>query len=273
MDYFGESGIAHTIYKENEEEEWLGLADWPWFNAWCGDIDILGFKKAQSYFRDVVWKQSDLEIAVHEPIQDGMYEYISPWGWPKEYQSWNWQGYEGVPLQVSVYSGCNEVILELNNEAIDTLYSSEFQDLIHRIEIPYQSGMLTAIGIREGKEVARKILETTGKPYQLKITPEKEQINFIVDDLAYFNVEVLDNHERLVPDAEVIISFTVEGQCQLVAVGNSNPQDMKSFQSSKVKTFMGRCQLIVRTCEGEKVIAVNAQAQGLKSATASVRLN
>ncbi|MBK8504360.1 MAG: hypothetical protein IPL46_20435 [Saprospiraceae bacterium] len=61
MDYFGESGIAHTIYKDNKEEEWLGLADWPWFNAWCGDIDILGFKKLNPIFemssgKTVTWK-------------------------------------------------------------------------------------------------------------------------------------------------------------------------------------------------------------------------
>jgi beta-galactosidase len=35
---------------------------WPWFNAWCGDIDILGHKKPQMLYRDVIWGNSMIEI-------------------------------------------------------------------------------------------------------------------------------------------------------------------------------------------------------------------
>jgi len=35
----------------------------PGTTSWCGDIDITGQKKAQSYFRDVVWGRSKLEMA------------------------------------------------------------------------------------------------------------------------------------------------------------------------------------------------------------------
>ncbi|MBK8504359.1 MAG: DUF4982 domain-containing protein [Saprospiraceae bacterium] len=202
-----------------------------------------------------------------------MVEYLSPWAWPKEYHSWNWEGFEGVPLLVSVYSRCDKVILELNNQVIDTINISEFKGLISRINIPYQAGMLTAIGIKEGKRWQEKSYRQPENLFQLRIAPEKEQIVARADDLAYFNVEVMDDLGKLVPDAEVIVSFTIRGKCHLAAVGNSNPQDMKSFQSSTVKTFMGRCQLIVRLSEGEKNITVTAQAQGLKLATTGVQLN
>ena len=106
MDYFGESGIGHSVLS-NEKDSFL--MPWPWFNAWCGDIDVCGFKKPQSYYRDVVWRRSQIEMAVHTPMPDGVWERVSGWGWPDETRSWNWPGQEGKPLQVAVYSRCDTV--------------------------------------------------------------------------------------------------------------------------------------------------------------------
>ncbi|HLG40847.1 MAG TPA: glycoside hydrolase family 2 TIM barrel-domain containing protein, partial [Chitinophagaceae bacterium] len=58
MDYLGESGIGHTGC-DNVKDEFS--MPWPWFNSWCGDIDLAGNKKPQSYYRDVVWRRSKIE--------------------------------------------------------------------------------------------------------------------------------------------------------------------------------------------------------------------
>ena len=46
----------------------LEPANWrqkyPWFISYCGDIDAVGHKKPQSYYRDVLWGRSQLEVAV-----------------------------------------------------------------------------------------------------------------------------------------------------------------------------------------------------------------
>ncbi len=51
MDYLGETGIGHAITDSQKNM----LMEWPWFNAFCGDIDLVGNKKPQSYYRDVLW--------------------------------------------------------------------------------------------------------------------------------------------------------------------------------------------------------------------------
>lgn len=51
MDYLGETGIGHTGL---DSTPGFQLQTFPWFNSWCGDIDLIGGKKPQSYFRDVV---------------------------------------------------------------------------------------------------------------------------------------------------------------------------------------------------------------------------
>ena len=76
-DYFGESGIGHSGL---DNEEPTVIKSWPWHNGYCGDLDVCGVKKPQSYYRDVVWGQSKLEMAVHRPLPEGVNETITFWG-------------------------------------------------------------------------------------------------------------------------------------------------------------------------------------------------
>lgn len=283
MDYLGESGIGHN----NLDNSDLGfLPSWPWYNAYCGDVSILGYKKPQMYYRDVVWRNSNLEMLVHAPIPKGRKEVVSMWGWPEETKSWNWEGNEGTPLQVSVYSRCDEVRLELNGKLIGTQKITEefnpiqqmddqsmsrgIDALAVRFDVSYQAGELVAIGLTDGKEVVRQSLKTTGKPAIIKITAESETVLANPNELAYFNVEVLDENGLLVPDAEIPVEFNIQGKCKLQAVGNGNPKDMKSFQQPNVNTFEGRCQLIVRSNEEAEQIVVTAKSNGLEMATCTV---
>ncbi len=267
MDYLGESGIGST-HLDNEDVSFL--PPWPWFNGYCGDVSILGYKKPQLYYRDVIWGNSELEMLVHAPIPEGRKEVVSFWGWPNEWKSWNWEGSEGKPLQVSVYSNCDQVRLELNGKTAGTKDVSPQTKLTAAFDVPYQPGELTAIGLKNGKEVARQTLKTAGKPSQLKVTAERDTIAANGNGLAWFNLEVLDENGLPVPNAEIPIEFVIEGNCKLQAVGNGNPTDMKSFQQPSVKTFRGKCQLIVRSGEGGGEISVLAKSDGLKSGSSKI---
>ncbi|NQU87792.1 MAG: DUF4982 domain-containing protein [Mariniphaga sp.] len=285
MDYLGESGIGNS---RPDNIEWGFLPPWPWYNAYCGDISILGYKKPQMFYRDVVWRNSKLEMLVHAPIPEGRKEIVSMWGWPEEWKSWNWEGNEGKPLQVSVYSRCNEVRLELNGKVIGSkviseetpsvtqmqnpMQSREIAALTAKFEVPYSPGELVAIGINDGKEIVRQSLKTTGKPVALKIIAEQDQVKASSDCLAYFNIEVVDENGLLVPNAEIPVDFNIKGNCKLQAVANGNPADMKSFQWPAVKTFRGRCQIIIRSNEKGGEIEVSAKSEGLKTGVSIVKV-
>jgi beta-galactosidase len=237
MDHLGESGIGSSKL-DNDTTKFL--PPWPWFINNSGDISILGFKKPQMYFRDVVWRNSELEMLVHSPIPEGRKEIVSFWGWPDEWKSWNlptgqagWSGSEGTPLQVSVYSRCDEVRLELNGEIIGTKKVSEETKLTARFDVPLQPGELVAIGLKDGKEVVRQSLKTTGKPAQLKISAEENSFPGFENDLVYFNIEVLDENGLLVPDAEIPVDFEISGGGKLQAVASENPKGMQSFQQPR----------------------------------------
>jgi len=301
MDYLGESGVANGRIDNEKVEYGMGFpgADegfgrgWPWFVSWCGDIDIIGSKKPQSYYRDVVWNRSPMEIAVHTPTPDGHHELISSWGWPSELPCWTWPGEEGKTMQVSVYTRCTSVRLELNGKVIgeknvDTvpkdqkasapamgIMSGSVPDLqlAAIFEVPYAAGELKAIGLKDGKEVVTKILKSAGTPSKLVLTPDRSSIKADRNDLAYVTVEVADKNGNIIPNASIPLNFTIIGAGELAAAGNGSPNEMTSFHQPVCKTFRGKAMIIIRPFSKPGTIKLAANSKGLDSAITDVKVN
>jgi beta-galactosidase len=269
MDYLGESGIGHSVLTSSGRDPFF--MPWPWFNAWCGDIDICGFKKPQSFYRDVVWRRSQIEMMVHAPIPEGLRERVSGWGWPDETQSWNWAGQEGKPLQVAVYSRCDSVRLELNGKVIGEKPVSAATKLTAKFDVLYQAGELRAIGLTGGKQVASTVLRTAGEPKEIRLTADRSKIRADRNDLSYVTVEVVDEKGNPVPNAAIPIRFTITGAGELAATGSSSPNDPASFTAPFRTTYQGRCLAILRPKGGAGKITLKAQADGLKAETIVVQ--
>lgn len=267
MDYLGEAGLAHALQSNQPESFFMS---WPWFNAWCGDLDICGFKKPQSFYRDVVWRRSPIEMFVHTPIPTGLAEILSSWAWPDEQQSWNWPGLEGTPLQVTVYSRCDAVQLELNGKVIGQQPVSE--RLTAEFTVPYAPGRLTARGIVDGKVAAETALKTAGAPKKLRLTADRIVIRPTRNDLAYITVEVVDAAGQRVPDAEALVYFSVAGAGELAAQGSGIPNEPASFKAPMRKTYQGRCLAVLRPTGGAGDIVLHAQADGLEPAAITIHL-
>ncbi|MGO9202231.1 MAG: sugar-binding domain-containing protein [Limisphaerales bacterium] len=268
LDYLGEAGLGHAVLDNQKNPQ---LMPWPWFNAWCGDIDLCGFKKPQSFYRDVVWGRSKIELAVHTPLPPGRSEKLSAWGWPDELQSWSWPVEKDTPMQVAVYSSCEKVRLELNGKKLGEKLVSEGSKLTARFEVPYAPGILRAVGLVNGKEVASVAIRSAGPPKRLRLTVDRSEIRADRNDLAYVTVEVADAAGQRVPFAAVPVRFTVTGDGELAAVGSSNPCGPASFRRPERTTFEGRCLAILRPAGQPGKITLKAQADKLSPATVTVR--
>ena len=263
FDYFGENGLGRADILKNGDKTTEELARWPWYDAGCGDFDACGFKKPQSYYRDVVWNLSPLEMMVHQPIPADSYELVSKWGWPNELPHWTWPGDEGKPLPVKVYTTCAQVRLELNGKAIATKTRGDSDKLTLTFEVPYAPGQLKAVGIENGTEVAVKTFVTAGKPDRLRLVPDRKTIAANLYDLSYVRVELVDQDGNVVPASGMPIRFSVEGAGSLVAAGNGNPTEMRSFQHHKTTVFQGKCLAIVRSNGAKGRVRLKAEAEGL----------
>ncbi|MCB1129484.1 MAG: DUF4982 domain-containing protein [Verrucomicrobiae bacterium] len=268
MDYLGESGIGHALINQGPTAG-LFMA-WPYYNAWCGDIDLIGNKKPQSFYRDVVWRRSPIEMAVHVPMAPGEKEVVSQWGWPNEERSWNWPGQEGTPLQVSVYSRCEKVLLELNGKVIGEKSISEETKLTAKFEVPYAPGELRAVGLVAGKVVAETRLKTSGAPKMLKLTADRSTIRADRSDLSYIAIEVVDENGQRVPNAEIPVRFSVRGAGKLAGQASGVPNKPASFRAPVCTTFHGRCLVILRPTGSPGEITLHAEAEGLGSDSVTI---
>ncbi len=260
-DYLGETGIGNSIGNTANR--------FPWFNAWCGDVDICGFKKPQHYYREVVWGDAKINLAVHAPLPTNRTERVSGWGYPDERQSWTWPGSEGQPLDVTVYSSCESVRLELDGKEIET--KPVGGKMVTRFKVPYQAGELRAIGLTGGKRVATANLRTAGEPKEIRLTADRSTIRADRNDLSYVTVEVVDRRGIVVPTAAIPIRFTVTGAGELAATGSPAPNDASSFHLPVRKAYEGRCLAILRPKGDAGKITLKAEADGLKAATVVVK--
>jgi beta-galactosidase len=245
----------------------------PWFNCYCGDIDLIGQPKAQWFHRRVIWGLSKIEMAVQRPVPEGRTEAVSMWGWSDEMRSWTWPGSEGRTLKVRVYSSGDQVRLLLNGKEVGVKPVSPDTELKAEFEVPYAAGELKAIALAAGKPIAELSFKTVGKPARLRLTADRASIRRDRNDLSYVTVEVIDQAGELVPDAVVPVSISIGGVAELAAAGSANPKDAWSFRRSRPKTFHGRCLAIVRPTGAAGAATVRATADGLAPASIVVRVS
>ena len=68
----------------------------PYHGAVCGDIDLTGHRKPQSYYRDILWNRGNrVYAAVRLPEPDGQRVVPTVWSVSPTSASWTWPGREG----------------------------------------------------------------------------------------------------------------------------------------------------------------------------------
>lgn len=266
QDYLGEVGIGGSVFVPAGPNARASASTWPWVNAYCGDLDLIGNQKAPSYARDVVWGVSPLEIAVQRPVPQGQVEVLHFWGWPEELQSWTWPGAEGQPLTVRAYTAGDHVELRLNGRRIADKPVTAMD--MKRIELtaPYAPGALEVVAFRRGAEIARRRLETAGVPAAIRLSQQPFGGGAGRGDISFVGVEVVDAQGRQIPGLKKEIQLSVSGPAELVAFGGANPLAVGSLQSLRAQTWDGRALAIFRARGRAGRIIVTADAGGLHGA-------
>lgn len=269
LDYLGEAGIGR-VHWDGDKPSFFG--DFPWHQANCGDLDLCGWKRPQSHYRDIIWGRGErLYIAVHAPAPAGKVPAVTYWGWPDVRPSWTWPGQEGMKLRVDVYSACEEVELLLNGVSLGRKPAGKAEKHIAAFEVPYETGTLEAIGYTSGVAVAGCRLETAGAGVRLRLTPDRVSIKAVRGDLSFVAVEVVDAAGRVNPTAGDSVSFAVSGPGTLAAVGSADPTSTEPYRGGQRRVFRGRCLAVVAANGTPGEIRLRAEAAGLETAEAAIQ--
>ncbi len=269
LDYLGESGIGRYYYSgERAGEHYVDGGQPDWHGAYCGDVDITGWRKPISHYRDILWNgtSSSLYMAVKEP--DGYHGQIkeTQWSvWPT-WESWNWPGWEGKPIEVEIYTKAPQASLYLNGRLIGTKAVGQETGFKAVFTLPYEPGTLKA-------EAGGKTTElvTAGKPCRLRLTADRQQLEADGQDLAFITVEVVDSEGNVVPEAAVTGNVTVSGQGQLMAAASADMKDREPLTSPRFTTWKGRAMVVVRSGNKKGNIQVDVSSS-LPKAQVGIRV-
>ena len=246
LDYLGESGIGRYYYEgERPGEHWFDGGFPEWHGAYCGDIDITGWRKPISHYREVLWhNDTPLYLAVKEP--DGYHGKIKETAWSvwPTWESWTWPGWEGKPVEVEVYTHQPEVKLYLDDQLIGTKQVSRETEFKAVFSVSYKAGTLRAEA--GGESVT---LKTAGEPACLRLTPDRTTMTADGQSLTFITVEVVDKQGTPVPEATIPCEATIKGAGTLLAFASADLKDTEPYTSPRVKTWKGRALLVVRSTQ------------------------
>ena len=229
-------GFAWTGFDYRGEPTPYG---WPSINSQFGIVDMCGFPKDTFYYYKAWWRdEPSLHLFPH----------------------WNWEGKEGEPIKVWVYSNLDEVELLVNGVSLG---SQKVPHLGHlEWTAKYLPGFIEARGSKGGKVVLTERHETTGEPATIRLTADRTEIDADGEDVTILKVEALDKEGRPVPTAGNLITFKVSGNGALIGVGNGDPNCQESDKEPKRSLFNGLAQVIVQSTREDGEIHIEAMKEG-----------
>jgi len=160
----------------------------PWHGAYCGDIDLIGWRKPISHYRSMLYNNIEkLYMAVREPNPEPLEIKETMWSvWPT-WESWTWPGFEGKDIQVEVYSKYPKVRLYLGNKLIGEQPTTDVQQFKATFSVPYSPGILKAVGVENNAEIESIILQTAVDAAKIKLTSDRKEILANGQDLSFCN--------------------------------------------------------------------------------------
>ena len=245
--------------------------DYPWHAAACGDLDLTGYRKPQSYYRDILWNGGDRVYATVRPLEpEGKKIIAIMWATYPTLPSWSWPGQEGKNLDVEVYSGAEKVQLFLNDKLIGEKATGREQEFKAVFSVPYTPGTLKAVGLRGDRVIAERVLATAAEAARLRITADRTVLQADGEDLSFVTVEAVDANDRPDLHADKEVEFEISGPGIIAAVGNGDGQDADSYHGNRRKLYQGRALVVVRTSRQAGRIKLTARSTGLSDGALTI---
>jgi beta-galactosidase len=220
-------------------------------SSYSGIIDLAGFKKDRFYLYQSRWRP-ELPMA-----------HILP--------HWNWPDRVGMVTPVHIFTSGDEAELFLNGQSLGKKKKGQYEYRLRWDDVIYTPGELKVVVYRKGEQWTENTVKTTGEPAKLEASADRAIIDADGKDLSFITIRVTDGNGLAVPDANNLVSFSIEGPGEIVATDNGDPSDLVFFGSQERAAFSGLALAIVRTINGQKGnIRVMAKSEGLESTVVEI---
>jgi beta-galactosidase len=273
LDYLGESGIGRWYYSGEVTGEHWERDLFPWHGAYCGDIDLIGWRKPISHYRNLLWNNTEkLYMAVREPNPEPLEIKETMWSvWPT-WESWTWPGYEGKNIPVEVYSKYPSVRLYLNNNLIGEQPTTKEQEYKATFIVPYVPGSLKVVGFDGDKETESATLQTSGDAAKIKLTADRTEISANGQDLSFVTIELTDKDGIFQSNASNRLQFKIEGPGVIAGVDNADIKDTDQYVGNTRKAWHGRALVVIKSTQDTGEIKLTVSSPGLSDAIQNINV-
>jgi beta-galactosidase len=176
-------------------------------------------------------------------------------------------GKEGEKIPVVAYTNCKFVELFFNDKSLGEKPLGEDLQIVW--QVPYQPGTLRAVARNEeGFILAETTQKTAGTPGRVDVIANKTMLRPNRQDTSILEVTIVDSNGIMVPDADHLVTFHVEGPGKLIGVENGDVLDLEptKFVNNR-KVFKGKCIGIIQATDKTGEIKVTVSSDNLKSGT------
>ncbi len=162
---------------------------------------------------------------------------------------------------IKIYSNCEEVELFVNGKSAGRQkpdkdsYSTNLKHPPFTFHLSmFSAGNLSAIGYIQNKKAARQVVMTPGEPIALRLRVDEsgKQLRAGKNDAVFVYAEVVDKAGTVVSAASNSISFTVQGDAEIIGLRS-------------VAAEAGIATILVKAGATPGVIKLTATATGLQS--------
>jgi beta-galactosidase len=185
-----------------------------------------------------------------------------------------WNLTPGKTYSLYTFTNCDEVELRLNGKSLGVKKNStdpNSRDKIRWNDIPYEAGTLEAVARNNGKVVARHAIHTAGEVKKLTLTPDKSAWKADGMDLMHIRVKAVDKNGVQCPQASDMLTFSVDGDAEIVAVDNGDIASNEPFIGNKRSLYHGSALVILRSgTQGGKVKVTVTDGQRKATTTIAV---
>ena len=272
LDYLGESGIGRWYYSGDVPGEHWENNFFPYHGAYCGDIDLIGWRKPISHYRSMLYNNNEkLYMAVREPEPEPLEIKTTWWSVYPTWESWTWPGFEGKTVQIEVYSKYPKVRLYQNNKLIGEQATTREQQFKATFSVPYSTGVVKAVGVENDKEMESTLLQTAGVAAKLKLSADRKEILANGQDLSFVTIEITDKDGVFQPNATDRLHFKIDGPGTIAGVDNADLKDVEQYVGNTRKAWKGRALVVIKSNHHAGEIKLSVTANGLEEKSVIIK--
>lgn len=231
---------------------------WPSRGLGSGMLDYMALPKPKGNFLASMWQETP-------------FAYIGTDVGGAVWDVWNYR--DGEMVTVTCYTNCPQARLMLNGKQVGETAEHNDETGVIKWSIPYSAGKLTVEGCdKQGDKIADYTIQTSGLPYALRVTADKQQLT-AAESVAHLLLEVVDENGVAVKLADNNITCSVEGPARLLGLENGDLTDMSEHRDNRQRVYMGKLLAYVQPTGGSGEVKVRFSSPLLQDAEVTLTVN